>query len=55
MDIEHIDKPLLAKTLNYHGMQLQKIFETEYPNFSHLKLDSSLHFNEYAKRQKQLR
>lgn len=55
MDIDSINKSLLTKTLNFHGIQLQKIFETEYSNFSNLKLDSNLHFNEYTKRQKQLR
>ncbi len=51
-----INKSLLVKSLNFHGIQLQKIFETEYPNFAKLQLEPSvLHFNEYTKRQKQLR
>ena len=55
MEVDKINKTLLTRTLNFHGVQLQKIFENEYRNFSTLKLDSSLQFNEYAARQKQLR
>lgn len=55
MDVDSINKSLLVKSLNYHGVQLQKIFETDYTNFSNLQLDSQLHFNEYTKRQKQQR
>lgn len=55
MDIENVNKTLLVKSLNFHGVQLQKIFETEHSSFSNLQLDSQLHFNEYTKRQKQQR
>ncbi|XP_065224276.1 tetratricopeptide repeat protein 14 homolog isoform X2 [Planococcus citri] len=54
MDVDKINRTLLVKTLNFHGVQLQKIFEAEYQNFSHLKIFGNLHFNEYAARQKQL-
>ena len=55
MDFDNMDKTLLAKALNYHGLQLQKIFETEYSNFQNLKLEPLLDFSEYSKRQKVLR
>lgn len=55
MDIESVNKTILVKSLNFHGVQLQKIFETEYASFSNLQLDSLLNFNEYTKRQKQQR
>lgn len=53
--MEQLDGNLLSQSLNFHGSQLQKLWEAEYGESNLAKQDvKDLNFNVYGQRQKYL-